>query len=369
MMAVAEGLAGLGHDVHVVVSSGDRPPPAGPVQWHMLSPPFGRRQFRILRAPQVARLAEAVRPDVVIERYYNFGGEGFYAARRVGAATVLDVVSPVVDYPGSPKRWVDALLLVQPMRRWRERLCAIADRIITPTERILPDFVTSSQVVLNEVGADVTHFHPGAPGAVPFTRTEGETVVIFTGAFRAWHGAVTLVDAMRRLRARGRQDLRAVLIGDGPELPNVRRAAEGLDGIVLPGALPRDQIPACLAAADIGVAPFDPTAHPSLALGFYWSPLKVFEYMASGLPVVVPRIDRLTQLVADGEQGLFYERSDPDGLAQALERLTDIGLRRRLGAAARQRAVTEFTWKRHCEVIDQALRDIGGRSGAESGSH
>ena len=47
-----------------------------------------------------------------------------------------------------------------------------------------------------------------------------------------------------------------------------------------------------LAAADIGVAPFDVAAHRPLSLGFFWSPLKIFEYMASGLPVVAPAVDR-----------------------------------------------------------------------------
>ena len=356
--AVTEGLADLGHEVHAVVSPGDRSFPDGKVEWHAMSPPLGQRQLRFLLAPRVTRLAKTIRPDVVIERYYNFGGEGLYAARRVKALAVLGVESPVVDYPGSPKGWIDALLLVQPFRRWRDRQCTVADLIIAPIASILPDWVRSDRVVLNELGADVDRFHPGARGPVPFSRMEGETVVVFTGAFRAWHGVVTLVDAIRILRARGRHDVKAVLIGDGPELRKVRRAAEGIDGILLTGSLPHDQMPACLAAADIGVAPFDPSAHPPLALGFYWSPLKVFEYMASGLPVVLPRIERLTQLVGDGEHGLFYECSDPDALANVVERLTDAEFRLGLGAAARRRVMTHFTWRRHCEVIDQAIRRV-----------
>ena len=80
-------------------------------------------------------------------------------------------------------------------------------------------------------------------------------------------------------------------------------------------------VPAILAAADIGVAPFDVAAHPSLAHEFHWSPLKIFEYMASGLPVVAPRIERLANIVSDGEEGLLYDAADPDALADALEQL------------------------------------------------
>ena len=83
------------------------------------------------------------------------------------------------------------------------------------------------------------------------------TVAIFAGAFRSWHGAIHLVEAIKTLRARGEKEIGAVLVGDGSELPRVRQAAEGIDTIVFTGALPHDRMPAALAAADIGVAPFD----------------------------------------------------------------------------------------------------------------
>jgi glycosyltransferase involved in cell wall biosynthesis len=122
-------------------------------------------------------------------------------------------------------------------------------------------------------------------------------------------------------------------------------------------------MPACLAAADIGVAPFDLAAHGPLALGFYWSPLKIFEYMAAGLPVVAPAADRIPQLVEGGVEGILYQPGAPvTGLADALERLTDATLRTRLGAAARERVVRDYSWRAHCESLEAAIRGIGVRS-------
>ena len=48
----------------------------------------------------VTRLAREIRPDAIIERYYNFGGEGILAGARAGAATMLEVNAPVVDHHG-----------------------------------------------------------------------------------------------------------------------------------------------------------------------------------------------------------------------------------------------------------------------------
>jgi glycosyltransferase involved in cell wall biosynthesis len=114
-------------------------------------------------------------------------------------------------------------------------------------------------------------------------------------------------------------------------------------------------MPACLAAADIGVAPFDVSAHKPLSLGFYWSPLKIFEYMAAGLPVVAPAGDRLSSLVEHGREGLLYEPATPTALANALAQLAASDRRGALGRAARERAVREYSWKAHCEALEAAI--------------
>ena len=362
VVSVADGLARLGHDVHVLVTP-TGPYPDGNVHWIGFPPPAGRKELRWANTGAVRSLAREIKPDVIIERYYNFGGEGIRAAADVGALAVLEVNAPVVDYPGSAKRLLDRALLVEPMRRWREYLCATADLIVTPSLAILPADTRPSKILQLEWGADTERFRPGIEGPVPFDRP-ADTVAVFSGAFRNWHGTIHIITALRELRARGRHDIGAVLIGDGPELTRVRAAAEGLDGVIFTGALPHDQIPACLAACDFGVAPFDPETHPALSLGFYWSPLKIFEYMASGLPVVAPAIDRISTLVGHNGEGLLYDTAMRSGLTHAFDALTDVHLRRRLGRAARERAVRDYSWTAHCRTLEQAmtvaLRERGG---------
>lgn len=355
MAAVAEGLAMLGHDVHVLVGPGAGPFPAGRVRWIPMRPPFGARHLRWARGPAVRRLAHAIRPHAIIERYYNFGGEGITAGAAVGATTLLEVNAPVIDHAGSLKGRLDRALIVEPMRRWREHICRLADVIVTPSAAILPRGTPPARILELEWGADTDRFRPGAPGPAPFERRT-PTVAIFAGAFRNWHGAIHLARAIRELRARGRRDIGAVFVGDGPELGRVRAEAAGLDDVVFTGAIPHAAMPAALSQADIGVAPFDPGAHRALSLGFYWSPLKIFEYMAAGLPVVAPRVDRIPTLVGHEREGILYDPAERAALASALERLADPALRQLLGAAARGRAVREYSWRAHCEAIDARLR-------------
>lgn len=354
--AVAEGLAALGHEVHVLATEGRGGFRAAPgVHWISMSPPFGLKGLRWARKASVLRLARAIQPDVVIERYYNFGGEGIAAGRVVGATTVLEVNAPVIDFPGSKKAQLDKALLFEPMRRRREAVCAAADLIVTPTATILPRATPSTKIVELEWGADTIRFHPDAAGSLPFARPRG-TVAVFAGAFRSWHGAIHLVRAIRALKGRGHTAVSAVLIGDGPELPRVRAEADEVEGVVCAGALPHDLMPAALASADIGVAPFDVSAHRPLSLGFFWSPLKIFEYMAAGLPVVAPAVDRIPKLVAHEGEGILYDPRETGALAAALERLSDVALRERLGAAARVRAVRAYSWAAHCRALEAAIR-------------
>jgi glycosyltransferase involved in cell wall biosynthesis len=214
-------------------------------------------------------------------------------------------------------------------------------------------------VLETEWGADVERFRPDADGPAPFQRKPGEVIVVFCGAFRAWHGAAQLAHALVLLNGRADgSSFHGVFIGDGPELPRVRDIARPLTRVTFTGALPHADMPSALAAADVGVAPFDAGAHAPLRLGFYWSPLKVFEYMASGLPVVVPDVGRLRELVAHDREGLLYAPPNPAALADALAAMAAPDVRRRLGAAARERAVREFSWSAHCSRLDAALRRL-----------
>ena len=360
--AVAEGLAALGHDVTALITAGNAGHEARDasreerrVRWVSLPPPLGSTHLRLVRSRAIAQLARGLAPDVIIERYHNFGGEAIRAARACGAVAVLEVNAPIVDHLGSRKALLDRLLIIEPMRRWRDYLCRLADLVVTPNESIVPAWIPRDRVAVLEWGADTDRFHPGVIRSAPFARPPVRTLAVFAGAFRNWHGAVYLVRAIRELHARGCLDIGAVLIGDGPELPAARAEAAGHPSMLFTGALPHEVMPAALAAADIGVAPFDVTAHGPLSLGFYWSPLKIFEYMAAGLPVVAPAVDRLPSLVAHEREGLLYDPAMRGALADTLVALADPAVRRRLGSAARERAVREYSWAAHCRALEAAI--------------
>ena len=356
--AVASGLAALGHEVHVAVQQGGPWPSAAGVRWHAMAPPFRRAQLRWLARRRIEDLAREVRADLIMERYYNFGGEGVIAADRIGVPSVLEVNAPIIDTPGSRKHVVDRALIVEPMRRWRDRLSRLTSLFVTPSVEIVPSWVDRRKVLEIEWGADVDRFRPDAAGGPAF-RTDSDRVrCIFAGAFRAWHGAERLASSLARLHAAGDARFGGIFVGDGPERATAERAAAGVPGVQFTGRIPHDLMPAALAQAHVGVAPFDPARHPPLQIAFFWSPLKIFEYMASGLPVVAPALPRLTRLVEHEREGVLYDPSDPHGLDRAIQSLADPGVRARLGAAARARVVRDYSWAAHCRQLGARLQEI-----------
>jgi glycosyltransferase involved in cell wall biosynthesis len=349
VLEVARGLARRGHDVHAIVRRDGSSVAAREdgVSWHPVAWRPPHRLFRFRARPAVAAVAAAVEPDVVVERYYNFGGEGVAAAAARGVPSVLEVNSPVVDHPGSLKAALDAALLVRPLKRRREAMVRRAAALVAPIPEIVPAFARDKTEIV-AWGANVDAFAPERRDesrrralGVP----DGATAVLFSGSFRPWHGVHVLEAAARRLRPRA--DLFFVLAGGASA-----GEGEGYRGRRL-GAVPYAGMPAVVAACDVGVAPYDTARLRQLRLGFYWSPLKIFEYMASGLPTItVPRAP-LDRIVRDGEEGLLVREADPDALAAAIARLADDpALRRRLGDNARRRVVDAYSWDRHCAQLE-----------------
>lgn len=291
------------------------------------------------------------KPAFVYQRYSLNNLAGLVTARRLGVPLVLEANAAEVKW-----RLDWSTLAYRRTSRACERfLLRGADRVLAVSDNAARDLVAAGadprrvQVVPNAV--EVDRFARANP--VSLTFPSGSFVICFAGLFYPWHGVRHLAAAFVHLHAR-HPDCRLLLIGDGEDASLVRSDLDqhGLLSMVsMPGLVERQDVPAYLAAADVVVSP-----HANVK-NFIGSPIKLFEYMASGRAIVASRVAQLGQVLRDRETALLVPPEDPLALAAALAELrADPDLRARLGSAAQAEARTRHSWDARLWAILDAQR-------------
>ena len=198
-------------------------------------------------------------------------------------------------------------------------------------------------------GVDTTRITP-APMAA---EDEATFTVGFVGTLKPWHGLPTLLEAMALMLADD-PSYRLLLVGDGPQREVLQTQADRLGisaAIELTGAVEPVAIPAQLHRMQVAVAPYPAGGD------FYFSPLKLQEYLAAGLPTVASAVGNLPAVLGHGRLGVLVEPEEPRKLADAITALRqDLLRRRRLGLAGRAEVVAHHDWT---AVVERGLALVG----------
>lgn len=312
---IAEGFAKLGHEVHLVClaplknkcSSAELNAMYGvhaPLHWHQLpSKVAGLRitphwRFTLLALPVVWRLA----PDFIYSRNYILPA----LTSRLGIPTVGETHA----WPDNATAAFRAFLQATHHKAFRQcvtishrlseeyiRLGANPDKM-----RVLPDAV------------DLRMFEP--PAALPEKNLykEAGPHILYVGHLYDYKGIPTILETAALLPHR-----QFHLVGGLPaDIQRQQRtiAEKGLTNVILHGLKPYAEVPPYLWQADILLLP--PSAqHPSAA---WTSPVKLAEYLASGVPVIATAIPALKDWLSDAEV-CFVAPDDAPAMAEGIERI------------------------------------------------
>ncbi|WEV78881.1 glycosyltransferase family 4 protein [Janibacter cremeus] len=376
VQAVVRELLRRGAEVHLVAArvGGDRPRGLEDVVVHELpritGEPGAEREASARRsaaaAVDVLALLHGERPlDLVYERYSLWSDAAMAWAGDHDVDGVLEVNAPLIDEQAQHRvladragaeaiatRAFDAATSVvtvsEPVARWvAERTGNRAVHVVpngvdtrhirpggfeAPTQSVGPGPQAASH--LNHRGSRCEEFGDEPRDPRPFT-------VGFVGTLKPWHGVEVLLEAFARL-ARTDADARLRLVGDGPQREALAAQADRLgvaERVDLVGAVVPEEMPAQLAAMGVAVAPY-----PQLP-DFYFSPLKIYEYLAAGLPVVASDIGPCAEILDDGDLGVLVAPGDVAGLAAVLAGLrADPLIRADLARAGRDAAVARHDW-------------------------
>lgn len=279
--------------------------------------------------------------DLIHERFSPLNIWSLYILRDIEVPYILEVNSPLVEE-------IKNRLLESLAREIRELQFEKSDAIITQTntlKKILSNF-TDTPILVVPNGVDVRKFTPSKFSEKVRKKYGGydEFLITFVGAFKGWHGVNRIPKIAKEVLDK-HSNAKFLLVGGGPMYEDVERLSWKLQNrIVLTGPVKNEKIPGILASSDILIAPFDASGYKILEkFGFWWCPVKLFEYMASGRPIVSYDFEEVRNIV-DGAGLLAQPGNQEEFIENLCTLIEDEGLRKRLGKKGRKMAVEKHDW-------------------------
>ncbi len=284
--------------------------------------------------------------DFIYERYSLFSTAGLEAARTLKIPLVLEVNSPLVEEQlryRSLARNVDA-------QETEKMLFNNADLILPVSDQVA-DYVISrgaakERVLVVPNAVNTTVFHPEVPADQEFIDAQRFTIG-FVGSLKQWHGIDLLLRAFLALVNQD-IDARLLIIGDGPMrgwLDGFAAGANLEDRIDTTAWVPHRRLPGLLRSMDVAVAPYPASEN------FYFSPLKLYEYLAAGLPTIASDTGQINQIISHHQNGLLISAGHEAALVDALlELYRNSKLRSRLGRQA-HRSMAGRSWQDNAREI------------------
>ena len=286
-----------------------------------------------------------------------------YACRRLGIPYVLTADADlllereVVDDPltGMQAAWA----------KWTaQQNYRLADRIICVSQPAKANLVkkwgvSADKIVVIPNGVDADRFDSRQydQTAVRQQWQLGDSpIVMFVGGFQKWHGIDKLVQSFAQLLPNYPQ-VKLVLVGDGPAREEIDQliVSLGIDhNVLITGRVKHEEVPQLLSVADIVTVPY-----PKLSQELWFSPLKLYEYMAAGKGIVASRAGQISDVISDEVNGLLIEPGDVAALTRSMSCLLKRPLlREQLGQAARRKAEREHSWQRQFARLESVYYDV-----------
>lgn len=298
------------------------------------------------------RVAEAS-PSVIHVHSGHRGYEpalvGLALARAYGLPLVYEVRGFFESLWSREAAWNERGELYERRIATETRCMREADAVVTLSEsmraEIMSRGIDGAKVHVVPNGVDVSSFQPGQrdEDLVAELGLENRFVFGYVSNLDHWReGHETLIRAAARLRADGVPAV-ALIVGDGNRRAELEQlvAAEGAgDAVLFTGRVPHDRVLDYYRLLDVFVVPRIAERAARLV-----TPLKPFEAMAAGIPVVVSALAPLLEIVGDGERGRTFPPSDADTLATVLAELwRDEDARSEMAKRARDWVVAERQW-------------------------
>jgi glycosyltransferase involved in cell wall biosynthesis len=297
-------------------------------------------------------------PDFIYERASLYATAGASLAQILDVPLILELNAPLA-VEQSAYRATGFGELAAHAERWTLNH---ADAIIVVSsalkDHVLQLGVSAVKIHVIPNGVNPAVFYPDKSD--PLVRKKlnlnGGPVLGFVGGLRPWHGVETLPFLLGRL-IRKHKSLQLVVAGDGQLRSALGESVRKLKlqgRVTFTGALSHDEIPAVIRHFDVALAPY-----PKLDHHFYFSPLKLYEYMACGIPIAAAKAGQIAEVISHGKTGLLHPPGDLEALVRHCDMLLgNHELRASLGRAAAALVARKFTWDHNVQRVIALARKL-----------
>jgi glycosyltransferase involved in cell wall biosynthesis len=235
-----------------------------------------------------------------------------------------------------------------PQLRAADLVTCVSEEVAASVTR-MTGRVSGVEVVPN--GVDTDFFSPGDNRELRSALGLDDAFVVgWTGSFRSFHGLDDLFRATAMIR-RDIPGLALLLVGDGLERPALELLGEEMDvRVVFPGTVPYHEVPQYLRAMDVAVVLAPPDGP------FHYSPVKLREYQACGVPVIASAVGEMRRDLEDGTDALLVEQGDVVGLGERMLALSrEPALAARISERARALVLDGGSWVSRLVDIERML--------------
>ncbi len=303
--------------------------------------------------------------DIVQERNGLYKAGVAMACRRLGLPYILffdgdDIFEHA--YAGQPITGILRRRAVQIIRynlATAERVICVSETARTHLRKVWQVPAERIEVFPNAVDVYLHRPYPERRATTRQTLGIGDDdpLVIFVGSFYPWQDVQALLDALTAVLKESPR-VHLLLVGDGQQAAAMRHYAAELGlgpSVRFTGFLPQSEAAPLVGAADIAVAPYK-SMRPEL---FYGSPMKVFEYMASGTAVIATAQGQISEVIEDGVNGILVPPGDTAAWVAAIKKLIgDPSTREQLGRQARQDAIERHSWDHYTARLEKVYESV-----------
>lgn len=310
--------------------------------------------YNDLLEKELENIISIEKPDFIFQHHHDFN--------YVGSRLKHKLKIPFLMHADGVEYWVKknwGKLYFPNMLKWAEEIQWLnSDSIFVPSEEVKKQILSfidtsSDKIIVNPNSVDPDFFSPSVDGSKIRKELgiENNFVCGFVGTFGQWHGVDIIAKSISILKEKI-PNIKFLLVGDGllrPDVEKILRDENTQDYAILTGMVAYKQVPEYMAACNVLLTPCKDNSdnvNNTDNFEFFNSPIKLFEYMAMGIPIVATPVGQQGVYLKDKINGFLHEKANAESHAETIEFVfNNHELARQAALNSRKEIEEKHNWK------------------------